>query len=312
MGCIRALNLMNIVILSRGAGLYSTRSLFRAGLLRGHDMRIVDHARCELLVGGGRPEILYEGRPLRDVDAVIPRIGASITFYGAAVIRQFEVMGVFTATRAAALQHARDKQCTLQHLAKAKLPMPRSFLTNQDTDLSLLIRLLGGPPVVIKMLESTHGLGVILAETERTAISIIRAFQREGIKVMVQEFIREASGSDIRAFVVGGRIVASMKRQAPPGEFRSNLHRGATAVKVQLSEMERKLVLMAAEKVGLDIAGVDFLRSKRGPLLMEVNASPGLEGIETTTGVDISSRIIQWIEGKVERQLAAGPKYKRL
>ena len=303
---------MNIVILSRGAGLYSTQSLFRAGLMRGHEMRIVDHARCELLVGGGRPEILYEGRPLRDVDAVIPRIGASITFYGAAVIRQFEVMGVFTATRAAALQNARDKQCTLQHLAKAKLPMPKSFLSNQDTDLPLLIRLLGGAPVVIKLLESTHGLGVILAETERTAISIIRAFQREGIKVMVQEFIKEASGSDIRAFVVGGRIVASMKRQAPPGEFRSNLHRGATAVQEQLTEMERQLVLTAAEKVGLDVAGVDFLRSKRGPLLMEVNASPGLEGIENTTGVDISSRIIEWIESKLERQVTVKHRYESL
>ncbi len=292
---------MNIVILSRGAGLYSTQSLLRAGMMRGHEMRIVDHARCELLVGGGRPEILYEGRPLRGVDAVIPRIGASITFYGASVIRQFEVMGVFTATRASALQNARDKQCTLQHLAKAKLPMPRSFMTHQDVDLPLLINLLGGPPVVIKMLESTHGLGVILAETERTAISILRAFQREGMKVMVQEFIREAAGSDIRAFVVGGRIVASMKRQAPPGEFRSNLHRGATAVQEQLSEMERQLVLKAAEVVGLDVAGVDFLRSKRGPLLMEVNASPGLEGIENTTGVDIADSIIRWVEAEVAK-----------
>ncbi len=293
---------MNILILSRGAGLYSTQSLFRAGLLRGHEMRIVDHARCELLLGGGKPEILYEGRPLRRMQAIIPRIGASITAYGASVIRHFEAMNVFTTTRAIALQNARDKQCTLQHLAKARLPVPRSFMANQDSNLSLLIDLLHGPPVVIKLLESTHGMGVILAESKRTAISIIRAFQREGIKVMVQEFIREAKGTDIRAFVVGGRIVAGMKRQAPEGEFRSNLHRGATAVPERLSANEQRLVLRAAKVIGLDIAGVDFLRSRRGPLLMEVNASPGLEGIEGVTGVDIAGQIIRWIEKSVRER----------
>lgn len=293
---------MNMLILSRGAGLYSTQSLYRAGLLRGHNMRIVDHARCELLLGGGKPEVIYEGRSLKNVQAIIPRIGASITTYGAAVIRQFEAMNIFTTTRAAALQNARDKQCTLQYLAKAKLPVPRSFLTNQDSNLPLLIQLLHGPPVVIKLLESTHGMGVILAENQQTAISIIRAFQREGIKVMVQEFIREAKGSDIRAFVVGGKIVASMKRQAPAGEFRSNLHRGATATVEPLSASEQSLVLRAAKVVGLNIAGVDFLRSRRGPLLIEVNASPGLEGIEGTTGIDISGEIIRWVEKRVRER----------
>ncbi len=290
---------MNILILSRGAGLYSTQSLLRAGVLRGHDMRIVDHARCELLLGGGKPEILYEGRPLKGMQAIIPRIGASITSYGAAVIRHFEAMGVFTVTGSAALQKARDKQRTLQHLAKARLPVPRSFLTNQDSNLPLLIKLLHGPPVVIKLLESTHGMGVILAENMRTAVSIVRAFQREGLTVMVQEFIKEAGGADIRAFVVGGRIVASMRRQAQDGEFRSNLHRGATAVPEALSANERELVLRATRIVGLDVAGVDFLRSRRGPLLMEVNASPGLEGIEGVTGVDIAGHIIRWVEQKV-------------
>ncbi len=303
---------MNILILSRGAGLYSTQSLFRAGVLRGHEMRIVDHARCELLLGGGKPEILYEGRPLKGIQAIIPRIGASVTSYGAAVIRHFEAMGVFTVTRSAALQNARDKQCTLQHLAKAKLPVPRSFLTSQESNLPLLIKLLHGPPVVIKLLESTHGMGVILAENMRTAVSIVRAFQREGIKVMVQEFIREARGEDIRAFVVGGRIVASMRRQAQEGEFRSNLHRGATAIPELLSANERELVLRAAQIVGLDVAGVDFLRSRRGPLLMEVNASPGLEGIENTTGVDIAGQIIRWIERKASVKKAYASAKRKL
>ncbi|RMF27425.1 MAG: RimK family alpha-L-glutamate ligase [Bacteroidetes bacterium] len=239
-----------------------------------------------------------------DLDAVIPRIGASVTFYGAAVIQQFELMGVYTAARADALLQARDKLRSLQLLAAAGMDIPRTFIVNNPDVVGSLIDELGGPPVVIKLLESTHGLGVILAETRKTAISIVEAFQRTNQKVIVQEFIEEARGADIRVLVVGGRVVAAMRRQAVDGEFRSNLHRGASATRVKLRQEEVNLVQRAVKLLGLDVAGVDLLRSRRGPLLLEINASPGLEGIETITGVDIAGAIIEHVVRRA-RKLAA-------
>lgn len=292
---------MHIYIFSRGLALYSTQSLLRAGLKRGHRVEVIDHYRCNLVVQAKGPRILYENRLLPKVDAVIPRIGASVTFQGASVIRQVESMRIFTAVRAEALLRSRDKLHCLQLLAQAGIDVPRSFYVNHLDDLPWLLEGLGGEPVVIKLLESTHGVGVILAEQRSTAMSIIEAFQRTKERVIVQEFIQEAAGTDIRAFVVDGKVVATMKRSATNGDFRSNLHRGAVAELTQLSTEEEEIVLKATKVLGLPIAGVDLLRSNRGPLVMEVNASPGLEGIEGITGVDIAGAIIEYLERGVKR-----------
>ena len=298
---LQSFRMLNIAILSRGASLYSTQSLFRAARSRGHYVRVVDHQRCSIVIEHGVPQVIYEGHRLIGMDALIPRIGASVTDYGAAVIRQFELMGVYTATRSEALIMARDKLKCLQKLCAEDVNVPRTFICGIPEDVPDLLEKLGGAPVIIKLLESTHGVGVILAETQSTAISIVEAFSKLEQPVLLQEFIREAEGADVRAFVVGRQVVASMLRQATEGEFRSNLHRGAEATPVELTPQEEKVVLKAARLMGLDIAGVDILRSKKGPLVMEVNASPGLEGIETTTGVDIAGAIIQNIERGVER-----------
>lgn len=296
------LDFMHIIILSRGYSLYSTQSLLEAGLRRGHRMEVVDHLFCNVVIQSGRPRIMYDNRLLPKVDAVIPRIGASVTFHGAAVIRQLESMRVFTTLRADALQQARDKLYSLQLLSSSGIDVPKTFFASQLTDLPWLIEGLGGLPVVIKLLESTHGAGVILAENKATTLAILEAFQKTRERVLVQEFIKEAAGSDIRAFVVGDEIVASMKRQSVDGDFRSNLHRGATAELVQLTEEEKEIVLKSTNVLGLKIAGVDLLRSKRGPLVMEVNASPGLEGIETITGVKIADKIIEFVETGVKKR----------
>lgn len=293
--------MLNIAILSRGIGLYSTQSLFRAARDRGHYVRVIDHKRCNIVIERGIPQVVYEGQRLIGVDAVIPRIGASVTDYGAAVIRQFELMGVYTATRSEALINARDKLKCLQKLSASGLDVPRTFIAGSSEDVPQLIDQLSGVPVVIKLLESTHGVGVILAQSRNTAISVVESFSKLGQMVILQEFIEEAKGADIRAFIVGKRVVAAMKRQALGDEFRSNLHRGASPTTEKLPPKEMEMVLEASRLMGLEYAGVDLLRSNRGPLIMEVNASPGLEGIETTTGVDVAGQIVESVMSGVRR-----------
>lgn len=293
--------MLNIAILSRGAGLYSTQSLFRAARNRGHYVRVIDHQRCHIAIERGLPQVIYEGTRLIGMDALIPRIGASVTDYGAAIIRQFELMGIFTATRSEALIMARDKLKCLQKISAAGLDVPKTFMAGAMEDVPSLIDRFSGTPVVIKLLESTHGVGVILAESRQTAISVVESFFKLNQPVILQEYIAESGGADIRAFVVGKNVVAAMERQALEGEFRSNLHRGATSSITKLTPREKDIVLQAARLMGLDIAGVDLLRSNRGPLIMEVNASPGLEGIEGTTGVNIADAIIENVEWGVQR-----------
>lgn len=259
-------------------------------------MRIIDHTRCHLLIQKGKPQIFYENMRLTHIDAIIPRVGASVTAHGATVIEHFEMMGVFSILRAPALQQARDKLRSLQKLSRCGLSVPKTALVGPAEDLLPLINAVGGLPVVIKLLESTHGQGVVLAESYRQAVSIIEAFQKLKERVLIQEFIKEANGADIRALVVGSEIVAVMKRQAGEGEFRSNLHLGANAMLDRLTEEETDLVRKAVRMMGLEVAGVDLLRSDRGPLVMEVNASPGLEGIETITGVGVAVKIIEHLE----------------
>lgn len=287
---------MKIVILSRNPKLYSTRRLVEAGEQRGHEMLVVDHLKCVLVIEKGRPHIFYKGEEIKDVDAVIPRIGSSVTFYGCAVVRQFEMMKIFTAVESQALMRSRDKLRSLQLLARAGLGMPKSAFASTAKDVDTLINQVGGAPVVVKLLEGTQGIGVILAETEKSAKSVIESFLALDANILVQEFIKEAKGADIRAFIVDGTIVGAMKRQGAEGEFRSNLHRGGKATVIQLSKQEKETAIKAAKKLGLAIAGVDMLQSERGPLVMEVNSSPGLEGIEGATKVDIAGKIIEYVE----------------
>ncbi len=296
---------MDIAILSRGPQLYSTQSLYRAGRTRGHNMSIIDHTLCSLVIEDGHPEIYYEGQPIRHFDAVIPRIGASVTQQGAAVITHFELMNVFTAARANALLLGRDKLRCLQQLHRQGLSTPKTVALGQHSDLWSAVNALDGFPVVIKLLEGTHGIGVILCESMQQTESTVEAFQRLKERVIMQEFIKESKGTDIRALVVDGEVVASMKRQAQEGEFRSNLHRGASASAEKLTQTEMNIVVRATKAVGLSVAGVDLLRSERGPLIMEVNASPGLEGIETMTGTNVAAKIIQFIEKKVRERRRA-------
>lgn len=291
---------MNIAILSRGPELYSTQSLYRAGVRRGHRMSIIDHTLCNLIIERGQPQIIYEDHPLQRIDAIIPRIGSSVTGQGAAVISQFELMGVFTVARAHALLQARDKLRCLQRLAGQHIDVPRTAFVGDEEEVIPLVESVGGLPVVIKLLESTHGIGVLLAHTYQSAESTIEAFRRLGERVLIQEFIREAAGTDIRALIVAGEVTAAMKRQAREGEFRSNLHRGGSANSEKLTDREEALAVQAVRAMGLDVAGVDLLRSDRGPLIMEVNASPGLEGIESITHTDVAGRIIRFIESRAK------------
>jgi ribosomal protein S6--L-glutamate ligase len=290
---------MKIVVLSRNPHLYSTSRIVEAGEKRGHEMLVLDHTKCDLLIEKRKPQVLYKGKPLEGVDAIIPRIGASVTFYGAAVVRQFEMMKVFTATESQALVRSRDKLRSLQILARAGLGLPKTAFTNYSKDVKTVIKNVGGAPCVIKLLEGTQGVGVVLAENHNAAESVIEAFNGLKARVIIQEFIKEAGGADIRAFVVDGVVVGAMKRQAKEGEFRSNLHRGGSAQVIELTDEEENAALKAAKVLGLGIAGVDMLQSKKGPLIMEVNSSPGLEGIEGATGKDIANTIIRYIERHV-------------
>ncbi|HLU85321.1 MAG TPA: 30S ribosomal protein S6--L-glutamate ligase [Vicingaceae bacterium] len=290
---------MKIIVLSRNPNLYSTKRLVEAGEKRKHEMVVVDHTKCDLIIEKKKPQVYYKGKPLTDVDAVIPRIGASVTFYGTAVVRQFEMMKVFTATESQALVRSRDKLRSLQILARAGLGLPKTAFTNYSKDVKSIIKNVGGAPLVIKLLEGTQGVGVVLAENNNAAESVLEAFNGLKARVIVQEFIKEAGGADIRAFVVDGVVVGAMKRQGKEGEFRSNLHRGGTASLYELTEDEENAALKAAKVLGLGIAGVDMLQSKKGPLIMEVNSSPGLEGIEGATGKDIAKSIIRYIERHV-------------
>lgn len=287
---------MKIAILSRNRNLYSTKRLVEAAEQRGHEVLVLDHMKCVLVIEQGRPHIYYGGKEVVGVNAVIPRIGASATFYGSAVVRQFEMMKIFTAVESQALVRSRDKLRSLQILARAGLGMPKTAFANQPKDIDNVIEQIGGAPCVIKLLEGTQGIGVILAENQKAAKSVIEAFLKLKASLLVQEFIKESKGADIRVFVVDGQIVGAMKRQAKEGEFRSNLHRGGTATVINLSPEERATAIKAVKKLGLGIAGVDLLQSNRGPLVMEVNSSPGLEGIEGATGLDLAGKIIEYVE----------------
>ncbi len=287
---------MKIAVLSRNLKLYSTRRLVEAAEQRGHEVIVLDHLKCVLIIEKGHPHIFYGGKEVFGIDAVIPRIGTSVTFYGAAVVRQFEQMKVFSCVESQALVRSRDKLRSLQLLAKAGLGMPKTAFASTPKNIDTVLEQVGGAPVVIKLLEGTQGIGVILAETPKSAKSVIESFLALKANILVQEFIKEAGGADIRAFIVDGKVVGAMKRQALPGEFRSNLHRGGSANVIELTKEERETAIKAAKKLGLAIAGVDMLQSSRGPLVMEVNSSPGLEGIEGATGVDIAGKIIEYIE----------------
>ncbi len=287
---------MKIAILSRGPKLYSTRRLVEAAEQRGHEVVVLDHLKCVLVIEKGNPHIFYNGKEVVGIDAIIPRIGTSVTFYGAAVVRQFEQMKVFSSVESQALVRSRDKLRSLQLLAKAGIGMPKTAFASAPRNIDNVLEQVGGAPVVIKLLEGTQGIGVILAETHKSAKSVIESFLALKANILVQEFIKEAGGADIRAFIVDGKIVGAMKRQGAPGEFRSNLHRGGKANVLELSKEERETAIKAAKKLGLAIAGVDMLQSARGPLVMEVNSSPGLEGIEGATGVDIAGKIIEYVE----------------
>jgi ribosomal protein S6--L-glutamate ligase len=293
---------VKIAILSRNTKLYSTHRLVEAARARGHRVRVLDPLRCYMRIAPSDFSMHYKGRALADYDAVIPRIGASITFYGTAVLRQFEVMGVFTPNSSDAILRARDKLRCLQLLAREGMGLPTTVFGDNPDDTADLLAMLGEPPHVIKLNEGAQGQGVLLAEKRAASQSVIEAFRGLYANFLVQEFIREARGADIRCFVVGGRVVASMRRQARPGEFRSNLHRGGSASSVSLSSAEVDAALRAARVMGLNVAGVDLLRSRRGPLVLEVNSSPGLEGIEATTGIDIAGEIVEYLARRVRKR----------
>ncbi len=290
---------MNIIILSRNPNLYSTQRLVEAARQRKHHCEVIDPLKCDIIIEKKNPAILYKGRLLENIDAIIPRIGASVTFYGTAVVRQFEMMKVFSVVESQALVRSRDKLRSLQVLSRAGLGMPKTVFSNYTKDASEVIASVGGAPLVIKLLEGTQGLGVVLAETNNAAESVIEAFHGLQARVIIQEFIKEAKGADIRAFIVDGNIVGAMKRQGKEGEFRSNLHRGGTAEIIQLTDEEENAALKAAKVLGLGVCGVDMLQSSRGPLILEVNSSPGLEGIEAATKKDIAKSIIRYIERNV-------------
>lgn len=290
---------MKIAVLSRNAKLYSTSRLIEAAQNRGHEIQVLDVLRCYMNITSLNPSIHYRGLDLKGFDAVIPRIGASVTFYGAAVLRQFEMMNVFPLNESVAITRSRDKLRSTQLLARKGIGLPVTGFAHNPDDIEDLISFVGGAPLVIKLLEGTQGIGVVLAETHKAAESVIQAFMGLNAHIMVQEFIKEAGGSDIRCFVVDGKVVAAMKRQGAEGEFRSNLHRGGTASLVKLTPEERSTAIRAASIMGLNVCGVDLLRSNHGPVVMEVNSSPGLKGIEEASGIDIASLIINFIEKKV-------------
>jgi len=292
---------MRIAILSRSRSIYSTRRLIEAAEERGHEARVVDTLRCYMSIASHRPSIHYRGDTLGEFDAVIPRIGASITFYGTAVLRQFEMMGTFPLNESVAVTRSRDKLRSLQLLSRRGIGLPVTGFARAADDIGDLIQMVGGAPLVVKLLEGTQGIGVVLCETKKAAESVLEAFMGLNVSIMVQEYIKEAGGADIRCFVVGDKVVAAIKRQAQPGEFRSNLHRGGTASLIKITPEERSTAVRAARIMGLNVAGVDLLRSNHGPLVMEVNSSPGLEGIESATGKDVAGMIIGFLEKNAKK-----------
>jgi ribosomal protein S6--L-glutamate ligase len=293
---------MHIAILSRNSKLYSTLRLYESVVDAGHRATILDHLKCDIVSEKDNPCIYYKGDKVSGIDAVIPRIGASVTFYGSAVVRQFEMMKVFTAVESQALVRSRDKLRSLQILARAGVGMPKTVFTNYSTEVKKLIESVDGPPIIVKLLEGTQGVGVVLAPTTKAAESIIQAFHSMKARVIVQEFIKEAKGEDVRAFIVDGKVVGAMKRKGHEDEFRSNVHRGGSVELIKLTKEERRAALISAKAMGLSIAGVDMLQSDRGPLVLEVNSSPGLEGIEKATGNDIAADIIGYVERGVTKE----------
>ncbi len=297
---------MRIVILSRQESLYSTRALVEAGRERGHDVQVLDTLQFDIRVSRRSPELFYQGVPVGPVDAVVPRIGASITYFGLAVVRQFEMLGVYCLNESQAIARSRDKLRCLQLLSRHDIGLPPTVYTRQAEHIPACIEQVEGPPVVVKLLQGTQGIGVVLAETTMAASSVIEAFHGLEQNILIQKFIREANGADIRALVVGGKVVAAMRRQALAGEFRSNIHRGGTARKIRLSADYRRTAVAAARVLGLTVAGVDMLESDEGPMVMEVNSSPGLEGIEKTTGVNVAEAIVEHIEKAAHFQPGPG------
>lgn len=291
---------MRIGILSRNSKLYSTKKLKEAAEARGHKVQVIDYLRCYMNITPHRPTVHYRGE-LLDFDVIVPRIGASHTFYGTAVVRQFEMMGVVPANESVAITRSRDKLRSLQLLARKGIGLPVTGFANYTKDTDGLIQMVGGAPLVVKLLEGTQGIGVVLAENEKAAESVIAAFRGLNANILVQEFIKESQGSDIRVFVIGEKAVAAMQRQAPPGEFRSNIHRGGKAFRVKLTPEERSTAVRAAKIMGLNVAGVDLIRSNHGPVVLEVNSSPGLEGIEKASGVNVADKIIAFMEKNSER-----------
>ncbi len=292
---------MKIAILSHNPNLYSTKRLVQAGEKRGHRIEIIDHLRCYMNITSHRPTVHYKGKILRNFDAVIPRIGASVTFYGTAVVRQFEMMGVYAVNNSDSIIRSRDKLRSLQLLSKEGIGLPVTAFAHSPDDTKDLINIVGGPPLIVKLLESTQGKGVVISETVKAAESTIEAFRGLNAYFLVQEFVKEAGGSDIRCFVVGDRVVASMMRISAEGEFRSNLHKGGTAQAVKITPEERAVAVRASKIMGLGISGVDILRSNHGPVIMEVNSSPGLEGIEKATSKDIAGKIYEFIEKQIDK-----------
>ncbi|MGO1520951.1 MAG: 30S ribosomal protein S6--L-glutamate ligase [Sphingobacterium sp.] len=298
---------MKIAILSTNRSLYSTKRLVEAANKRGHECQVIDHSKCYVGIQQAKPSIHYKGQDITEIDAIIPRIGSSVTFYGSAIVRQFEVMGVISANPSQAITRSRDKLRCMQILSGAGLGLPITGFARTASDVDDLINMVGGAPLVIKLLEGTQGIGVVLAETKKAASSVIEAFYGLGNNILIQEYIKEAKGTDIRAFVVDGKVVGAMKRTAKEGEFRSNLHRGGSAEIVKLTKTEKETAIAATRAMGLTVAGVDMLPSARGPLILEVNSSPGLEGIEAATGKDIACEIIKYLERQHEIKLVTKP-----
>ncbi|MCI0654302.1 MAG: 30S ribosomal protein S6--L-glutamate ligase [Methylococcaceae bacterium] len=291
---------MKIVILSRNSKLYSTRRLIEAAQSNDHEVHVLDVLRCYMNITSAKPSIHYKGAELQDFDAVIPRIGASVTFYGTAVLRQFEMMGVYPLNESVAISRSRDKLRALQLLSRKGVGLPVTGFANKPDDIDDLIRMVGGPPLVVKLLQGTQGIGVVLAETHKAAESVIQSFLGLKASALVQEFIQESGGSDIRCFVIGEKVVAAMMRQSKAGEFRSNIHRGGSTKLIKITPVERETAVLAARIMGLNVCGVDILRSNHGPVVMEVNSSPGLRGIEEATCKDIAGMIIKFIESNAK------------
>jgi ribosomal protein S6--L-glutamate ligase len=287
---------MKIAMMARNASLYSHKRLKDAAEERGHELHVINTLRCYMNIASRRPEIFYNGEKLEGFDAVIPRIGASVTFYGLAVLRQFEMMGVYPLNESVGIGRSRDKLRSMQLLSREGIGLPVTTFAHDPKQTEEVLELAGGAPIVIKLLEGTQGIGVVLADTNRSAKSVVEAFRGAGVNILLQEFIKEAGGTDIRAIVVGGKVIAAMKRTGAEGDFRSNLHRGGSAQLIKLSPEERSTAVRSAKAMGLNVCGVDMLRANHGPVVMEVNSSPGLEGVEKATGLDIAGKIIEFIE----------------